>query len=401
MTEDDIEKLYRISAEKVADSALEHKRYCYDDIVWADRLIGLKGARGVGKTTLLLQKIRESGAEAATSLYVSLDSVWLDAKELYGLAEYHLQHNGTRMVLDEVHYLTDWQRILKNLYDDFKDLKIAYTGSSLLKIKASQGDLSRRLIDYEMPGLSFREFLSFEGIDAGPALTLDDILKNHVEIARAFRNRFKVLPYFERYLQEEYYPFYREEASHYAERVIRSVNQTLESDWPAVENVTAETVRKARKMLRILAEMPPQTPKMNQLYEQLGTVRPQGLKILYALERAGLIKLLAADYESLENLSSPEKIYCENTNLMHALVPHADVGTVRETFFINQLSNGHLLTYPKRGDFMVDDKYLFEIGGKNKTFKQIADIPDSYVVNDGVDVGFGNKIPLWLFGFLY
>jgi len=332
---------------------------------------------------------------------VSLDSVWLDAKELYGLAEYHLQHNGTRMVLDEVHYLTDWQRILKNIYDDFKDLKIAYTGSSLLKIKASQGDLSRRLIDYEMPGLSFREFLSFEGVDAGPARTLDDILKNHVEIARVFRNRFKVLPYFERYLQGGYFPFFREEASHYAERVIRSVNQTLESDWPAVENITAETVRKARKMLRILAEMPPQTPKMNQLYEQLGTVRPQGLKILYALERAGLIKLLAADYESLEHLSSPEKIYCENTNLMYALVPHADIGTIRETFFINQLSNSHLLTYPKRGDFMVDDKYLFEIGGKNKTFKQIADIPNSYVVNDGVDVGIGNKIPLWLFGFLY
>ena len=401
MTEEDIERLYRISAEKIADCTIARKRYCYDDIVWSDRLIGLKGARGIGKTTLLLQKIKESGGEASTTLYVSLDSIWLDAKDLYRLAEYHVQHNGTRMVLDEVHYLPDWQRVLKNIYDDFKELKIAYTGSSMLKIKASQGDLSRRLIDYEMSGLSFREFLGFEGVDAGPALSLADILHNHVEIARAFKKKFKVLPYFERYLEEGYYPFYQEEVSHYAERVVRSVNQTLESDWPSVENITAETVRKARKMLRILAELPPQTPKMNQLYEQLGTVRPQGLKILYALERAGLIKLLAADYESLENLSSPEKIYCENTNLMHALVPCADVGTVRETFFINQLSNGHRLTYPKRGDFMVDDIYLFEIGGKGKTFKQIADIPNSYVVNDGVDVGFGNKIPLWLFGFLY
>ena len=271
----------------------------------------------------------------------------------------------------------------------------------MLKIKATQGDLSRRLIDYEMPGLSFREFLGFEGVYSGSALSLDDILRNHVEIAQEIRRKFKVLPYFERYLEAGYYPFYREEASHYAERVVKSVNQTLESDWPAVENVTAETVRKARKMLRILAELPPQTPKMNQLYEQLGTVRPQGLKILYALERAGLVKLLAADYESLENLSSPEKIYCENTNLMHALVPRADVGTLRETFFINQLSNGHRLAYPKRGDFLVDDQHLFEVGGKGKTFRQIKDIPDSYVVNDGVEVGFGNKIPLWLFGFLY
>ena len=401
MTSDDIEKLYRISAEKVGDCELSHKRFCYDAIVWADRLIGLKGARGVGKTTLLLQKIRESGNEAASTLYVSLDSVWLDAKELYGLAEYHVQHNGTRLVLDEVHYLAEWQRILKNIYDDFKELKVAYTGSSMLKIKASQGDLSRRLIDYEMPGLSFREFLEFEGAYSGPSLSLDDILRNHVEIAREIRKKIKVLPYFERYLDSGYYPFYREDASHYAERIVKSVNQTLESDWTAVESVTAETVRKARKMLRILAELPPQTPKMNLLYEQLGTVRPQGLKILYSLERAGLVKLLAADYESLENLSSPEKIYCENTNLMQALVPHADTGTMRETFFINQLSNSHRLTYPKRGDFLVDDKFLFEVGGKGKTFKQIKDVPNSYVVNDGVEVGFGNKIPLWLFGFLY
>lgn len=401
MTSDDIERLYRISSEKVADCQLMQKRFCYDDVVWTDRLIGLKGARGVGKTTLLLQKIRESGDEAESTLYVSLDSVWLDAKELYTLAEHHVQHNGTRLVLDEVHYLAEWQRILKNIYDDFKDLKVAYTGSSMLKIKASQGDLSRRLIDYEMPGLSFREFLGFEGAYSSPALSLDDILRNHIEIAREIRRKIRVLPYFERYLEAGYYPFYREESSHYADRIVKSVNQTLESDWPAVENVTAETVRKARKMLRILAEMPPQTPKMNLLYEQLGTVRPQGLKILYALERAGLVKLLAADYESLENLASPEKIYCENANLMHALVPHPDTGTMRETFFVNQLSNGHRLTYPKRGDFLVDDKFLFEVGGKGKTFKQIKDIPDSYVVNDGVEVGFGNKIPLWLFGFLY
>ena len=401
MTSDDIERLYRISSEKVGDCQLAQKRFCYDDIVWSDRLIGLKGARGVGKTTLLLQKIRESGKEAESTLYVSLDSVWLDAKELYTLAEYHVQHNGTRLVLDEVHYLAEWQRILKNIYDDFKELKVAYTGSSMLKIKASQGDLSRRLIDYEMPGLSFREFLEFEGAYSCPTLSLDDILRNHVEIAREIRRKIRVLPYFERYLEAGYYPFYREEASHYADRIVKSVNQTLESDWPAVENVTAETVRKARKMLRILAEMPPQTPKMNLLYEQLGTVRPQGLKILYALERAGLVKLLAADYESLENLASPEKIYCENTNLMHALVPHPDTGTMRETFFVNQLSNGHRLTYPKRGDFLVDDKFLFEVGGKGKTFRQIKDVPDSYVVNDGVEVGFGNKIPLWLFGFLY
>ena len=180
-----------------------------------------------------------------------------------------------------------------------------------------------------------------------------------------------------------------------------AVNQTLDSDWPSVENVTPETVRKARKMLRILAALPPQTPKMNRLYAELDTERQHGLKILYALERAGLLNLLASDFDALDNLSSPEKIYCENTNLMYALTSDADIGTAREAFFVNQLSNGHVLTYPKKGDFMVDDRWLFEVGGRGKGFAQIKDMPDSYVVNDGVEVGIGNKIPLWLFGFLY
>ena len=179
------------------------------------------------------------------------------------------------------------------------------------------------------------------------------------------------------------------------------MNQTLDSDWPSVEDITAETIRKARKMLRILAALPPQTPKMNRLYAELDTERQHGLKILYALERAGLLNLLASDFDVLDNLSSPEKIYCENTNLMFALTPDADMGTAREAFFVNQVANGHAVTYPKKGDFLVDDKYLFEVGGRGKGFSQIKDIPNSFVVNDGVEVGIGGKIPLWIFGFMY
>ena len=401
MTEEDIERIYRISAEKIAETSLELKRYAYGDVDWDSRLIGLRGARGVGKTTLLLQKILESGADRDTSLYLSLDSVWLDVKEIYRLAEYHVQHGGTRLVLDEVHYVKDWQKIVKNLYDDFRKLKIAYTGSSLLRLKAREGDLSRRQVGYELPGLSFREFLKFDGAIDYPSITLTDILSDHLSIAREITRKVRILPLFERYFRSGYYPFFRESSVKYEERIRQVVNQTLDSDWPSVEDVTAETIRKARKMLRILAAFPPQTPKMKSLYAELGTERQHGLKILYALERAGLLNLLASDFDALDNLSSPEKIYCENTNLMYALTSDADIGTARETFFANQVSNGHVLTYPKKGDFLVDDRWLFEIGGKGKGFAQIKDIPNSYVVNDGVEVGFGNKIPLWLFGFLY
>ena len=401
MTEEDIERIYRISAEKIAETSLELKRSAYGDVDWDSRLIGLRGARGVGKTTLLLQKILESGADRDTSLYLSLDSIWLDVKEIYRLAEYHVQHGGTRLVLDEVHYVKDWQKIVKNLYDDFRKLKIAYTGSSLLRLKARQGDLSRRQVGYELPGLSFREFLKFDGAIDYPSITLTDILSDHLSIAREITRKVRILPLFERYFRSGYYPFFRESSVKYEERIRQVVNQTLDSDWPSVEDVTAETIRKARKMLRILAAFPPQTPKMKSLYAELGTERQHGLKILYALERAGLLNLLASDFDALDNLSSPEKIYCENTNLMYALTSDADIGTARETFFANQVSNGHVLTYPKKGDFLVDDRWLFEIGGKGKGFAQIKDIPNSYVVNDGVEVGFGNKIPLWLFGFLY
>ena len=401
MNSEDIERLFRISDEKLSETQLSLKRYSFNDIDWSDRLIGLRGPRGVGKTTLLLQKILESGDERRHSLYVSLDSIWLDAKEIYLLAEHFVQHGGTRLVLDEVHYVREWQRIIKNLNDDFKELKVAYTGSSMLKIKSGQGDLSRRQVEYELPGLSFREFLKFEGVLDWNPISLDDILSSHVDIARDICRGIRILPLFERYFKSGYYPFYREGGSHYQSRVLQAVNQTLDSDWPSVEDVSAETIRKARKMLRILAELPPQTPKMKDLYAQLDTERPQGLKILYALERAGLVRLLASDHEALDNLCSPDKLYCDNTNLMCALVDRPDIGTARETYFINQLSHGHALTYPKKGDFLVDDRYLFEVGGKGKTFRQIKDLPDSYVVNDGVETGFGNKIPLWLFGFLY
>lgn len=250
--------------------------------------------------------------------------------------------------------------------------------------------------------MSFREFLAFEGIGEFPVLALDDLLRRHVEIAAEIVRNLKIIPLFEKYQDHGFYPFYREAPSGYVERVTEVVNKVLQTDLPIVEDVTPVTIRKTRKMLAVLAESCPQTPKMNELYRELETDRNQGLKMLDILERAELVQLLKTEKDKLKNLSSPEKIYCDNVNLMRALVPRINVGTERETFFVNQLrSAGHAVSYPGTGDFLVDGELLFEVGGRGKTFRQIADIPRSFIAADDIEVGFGNRIPLWLFGFLY
>jgi len=400
MTNDDLQQIFTLSSQKISRVRLTFKRYLYPYIDWSDPLICLKGARGVGKTTLLLQKIKES-QDRKTTLYVSLDSIWLDLRELYQLVRYHSEHGGTRVVLDEVHYLEGWQRLIKNLSDDFPEMKFAYTGSSLLQLKAGGGDLSRRQREFHLNGLSFREYLAMEGLLSRPPAPLQNILRNHLDIEQDIVSDLKILPHWEKYFRSGYYPFYRNCASGYPQRVLQTVNQVLESDWPSVENVSVSTIRRARKMLRILARRPPQTPKMNELYAELDTDRKQGLKILHALVDADLLIFFASERESLKCLSAPDKVFCENPNLAYALAADADIGTARESWFVNQLRVNHVTRYPKRGDVEVDGSYLFEIGGKGKGFGQINDLPDSYVVNDGVEVGFGNKIPLWLFGFLY
>ena len=400
MSESDLQEIYQLSNQKIARTRLTFKRYLYPSVDWSDPLICLKGARGVGKTTLLLQKIKES-EDRKTTLYVSLDSIWLDLKEVYQLVRHHAEHGGTRIVLDEVHYLEGWQRLIKNLADDFPEMRIAYTGSSLLKLKAGGGDLSRRQREFQLNGLSFREYLAMEGVFERSSLPLEEILENHLDIETEMTSGVRILPHWEKYFRGGYYPFYRKYAGGYSERVLQAVNQVLESDWPSVEDVSVTTIRRARKMLRILARRPPQTPKMNELYAELDTDRKQGLKILNALVDAGLLIFFSSDRESLKTLSSPDKVFCDNPNLAYALATDADIGTARESWFVNQLRVNHGALYPKRGDVEVDGKYLFEVGGAKKGFDQIKDLPNSYVVNDGVEIGHGNKIPLWLFGFLY
>lgn len=401
MTEENIRMIYDMSAERIRETDTSFHRYLFGEIDWDTRVVALDGPRGVGKTTMFLQHLRENPAESDSSLYVSIDNVWLNTQELYELVQHHVRHGGESVYIDEIHYLSGWQNLIKSLYDNFKKLKIAYTGSSILRIASGKADLSRRQIEYTLAGMSFREFLEFEGCGSFKAHELDDILKNHVAIADTIVTKIKIVPKFEQYLDHGYYPFYREEPRHFHRKLLQVVNQVLDVDLPKVEDVTTETIRKSRRMLTILAESTPQTPNTSRLCRSLEMDRKQGLKILHALRRAGLVGMLAEDADAIKHLCSPNKLYCDNTNLMHALTPTPDKGTLREVFFNNQLSVRNTTAFPTRGDSRVDGKHLFEIGGEKKTFAQIKDMPDSYLAIDGIEVGRGCRIPLWLFGFLY
>ena len=398
----DLSFLYSLSARKVRDVSTKFKRHIANTIDWNNRLISLSGARGTGKTTLLLQRIKTAFKGTNDALYISLDHLWFKTHSVYDSVEAHVNNGGTHIFLDEVHYYDGWETLIKNLYDDFPDLYIVYTGSSFLKFKKAQADLSRRQAEYTLPGLSFSEYLELEGMKVISPVSITDLISNHISYATDITNEVKVLKYFNDYLRIGYYPYYKEVHSGYDERILQVINQILESDYPAVDNISVATIQKTKKMLMILAENAPQTPNMSKLYAELETDRNQGLKMLKALSEAGLLNLLSSEARSLKNMSRPDKIYCENPNEMYALCPQAEIGCIRETFFLNQIrASKHSATYPKQGDFIVDDCYLFEIGGKTKSFDQIKDIPNSFLAIDDIEIGFGSRIPLWMFGLLY
>ena len=261
---------------------------------------------------------------------------------------------------------------------------------------------SRRLLDYTMAGLSFREYLEYEGVASLPSVSLEELLRNHVQIAMEVKDRIpSIQPLFEQYLHHGYYPFYKVAKTGFDNRLQKVVNHVLEVDYPAIDEVTISTIRKAKRMLMVLAEHVPQMPTMNALYAQLETDRVQGLKMLDALERGGLLALLTDKVKSLKVLSRPEKIFLNNSNLMYALGNKTNIGTIRETFFFNQVNQVYNVHYPAKGDFLVDDTYLFEVGGPNKTFGQIKDIENSFLAVDETEIGSRNRIPLWMFGLLY
>ena len=401
MEQAEIQPLYDSYHRKIAKVDLRFKRYLYSQINWKARIISIKGARGTGKTTMLLQHILENYEDIDQTLYASLDNLWFATHSLMELVDWADRHGISRLYLDEVHRYELWSQSLKNIYDDYPDMSIVYTSSSLLVLDNATVDMSRRQTPYTLYGLSFREYLELEGIFKTEAISLDDVLMHHVKKAMNIVGRIKVAPLFEAYLAHGYYPFYRESLEDFPSRLRETVTVVIDSDLPAVENVTYETLQKTKNLLMIISEHVPFEPTMSELWRQLSTDNESGLKMLYALDKAQVLALLTAKTNNYKSLSTPDKIFLSNPNLMHVLCPKVDKGNERETFFISQLRVLHDVRYHKQGDFLIDNKFLFEVGGKNKTFEQIADVPNSYLAVDDTEVGSGCRIPLWMFGFLY
>lgn len=401
MTQEDIQPLLNAYHRKLATTKLEFKRYLYDQINWSVRLLGIKGARGVGKTTLLMQHIKESFENYDDVLYVSLDNLWFQNHKLEDLVEYLYTRGICHIYLDEVHRYENWAGVLKHLYDCYPDLNIVYTGSAMLAIDNSKNDLSRRQSLYTLHGLSFREYLEYENIIKLNPISIKNLHATHIKYALDVTAKIKVLKYFEKYLDSGYYPYYKESGNDYIMRVAEVAQLIIDSDISSVENITLSTKQKIKKLLMVIAENVPLEININKLSAQLESTRDQTLKMLYLLDSAALLTLLTNKVKDYKHLTGPKKIYLNNTNLMNALTGKISEGTKRETFFANQLGAVASITIPQNGDFVVDNKYIFEVGGMRKTFKQIADIPNSYLAIDDLEVGNGNKIPLWLFGCLY
>ena len=401
METSELQPLFDKYHRKLSKIDLRFKRYLYSQINWDARFIGIKGPRGVGKTTMLLQNILERYSDIDQTLYASLDDLWFASHSLIDLVDWAWQHGIMRLYLDEVHRYDQWAVTLKNIYDDYPDMSIVYTSSSLLIMDNAKVDLSRRQTVYTLYGMSFREYLELEGIIKLDDIPLEDLLQNHVRHAMRITSAIKVAPLFETYLRHGYYPFYRESIEDFPIRLRETISVVIDNDLPAVEKVTFETLQKVKRLLMIISEQVPFEPNMSILWRQLDTNNELGLRMLYALDKAQILGLLTAKAKNYKQLIKPDKIFLGNTNLMNVLCSRVDKGNERETFFYSQLIVKNQGSYPKQGDFLIDDKYLFEVGGKGKTFEQIADVPSSFLAVDGIEIGHGSRIPLWMFGMLY
>ena len=401
MEDIEFQPLYDNYHRKIAKINLDFKRYLYSQINWNARMIGIKGARGVGKTTMLLQHILDNYKNLDKTLYVSLDDLWFATHQLMDLVDWADRHGITRLYLDEVHRYKEWSENLKNIYDNYPDMHIVYTSSSLLAVDNAKVDLSRRQTLYMLYGFSFREYLAFENIINVVPMPIDALLHDHVRYAMQITKKIKIAPLFESYLDHGYYPFFREAGEDFQMRLREVLSVVMDTDIPAVENVSFDTLQKIKKLLMIISEHVPFEPNMSELWRQLSTNNELGLRMLYALDKAQILSLLTTKAKSYKYLYKPNKILLNNTNLMHALCPAVEKGNERETFFFSQMVVAHDVKMPQKGDFLIDDQYLFEVGGKGKTFDQIKDLPQSYLAVDDTEIGTSNRIPLWLFGLTY
>lgn len=379
-----------------------YNRYLYHKINYKNRLIAIKGARGTGKTSLILQYIKNELNINQTVLYISMEDLYFYKNTLVQLANDFVLNGGEYLFLDEVHKYPDWAREIKLIYDKHKNLQIIFTSSSILEIYKAKYDLSRRAISYFLKELSLREFIAINSGIELPSYSFNEIIENHEEIVKDILKKIKPVYEFNNYITYGAYPYFIEGKDEYLQKLRNTINIIIENDIPAIFNIDFNSVHKIKKLLYAIATSVPFKPNISKLSELIGVTRPTLLTYLDYLEKAEIITQLWSYNKGIKTISKPEKIYLHNSNLIKALAEdNYNIGNIRETFFMNQVSVTENVSYSEKTDFIVNNKFSFEIGGKSKSKKQINNINNAFVVKDNIEIGIGNIIPLWLFGFLY
>lgn len=395
-----MERLISLSNRKLEASNSSFVRYLSKRIDWNQNLILILGYRGAGKTTLMLQKMKEYQKE--DSIYLSLDDFYFEGNRLVVLVEGLYQRGYRRFFLDEVHRYSHWSSDLKTLFDQYPDSYFVVSGSSILSLSKGSSDLSRRAAQYHLAGMSFREFIELENGVSFPTFRLEELIENTQEISTSISDQIDVLSEFQKYLIYGYLPFYKQSKELYPNRLIETTNVVIEMDIAPFEDLTHKTVQTMKKLLFIISESVPFIPNISKIAERLEVSRNTVLKTLDLLQNAQVLNLLRSSVGGVSFLQKPEKIYLQNSNLAYALSSsEANLGNVRETFFFNQLQVNHEVTFPKYGDFLIDNRFYFEIGGPNKSAIQLQGVPNSFLVLDGIRTGQSARIPLWAFGFMY
>ena len=377
-----------------------YKRYFHKSINLNKKLVGIVGARGVGKTTYLIQYLKELDLPFSKKLYISADILTIPS--LFEVANAFSKEDGEVLVIDEIHKYKDFENELKKIYD-LLNLKVIFSGSSALSIDNSKADLSRRAVLYTVYGMSFREFIELKKGITLPSYSLEDILTNHIDIAYELLQKFNLTLLFREYIKSGYYPFYFEDTEDYLLRLNQTVNTVIEVDIPAIFPIDYSSIQNLKKLVRLICESQPFTPNIKELLLKMDMKdNYKGLyRFLEYLNRAKILTTIKSKHKGDNIFTKPDKIYLNNTNLHYAYCTKSEIGTLREVFITSMLIEKHIVQTAKKGDFLIDEKYILEVGGKNKGFKQIKDMPNSYIVADDIEIGSGNKIPLWLFGFLY
>jgi predicted AAA+ superfamily ATPase len=396
-----IDQLHQNFLQYLENQKVTYKRYIKGKINHNDKLIGIVGARGVGKTTYILQYLESlTDVSLHKKLYISADSFEVLDSSLLEIAKQFSALGGKILAIDEIHKYKNFERELKQIHD-MLDLKVIFSGSSAIELEHAKADLSRRAVLYRMNGLSYREFLEIKlGIEL-KSYSLEEIVNNHLEISYAIKKQLKPLEYWKEYLEYGFYPFYFQEPNTYSIKLKETINTVIETDIPSIFTIKYENIINLKKLVKLICQSEPFKLNIKELSAKIGTDRDTLYLYMNYLYRGKILNILRLKSKGDNIFLKPDKIYLNNSNLNYTYCSDSKIGTIRETFFANQLQVLHEVSIALKGDFLVDDKYLFEIGGKNKSFKQIKDIENSFVVADDIESGFGNKAPLWLFGFLY